>query len=140
MEPIVLDCSVVLKWYLDEPGAVEALSLHADDRLALHAPDVLLLEFDAAISANVRHRTLGAAAAPAIRGSVRSAGLVLHSFEGLLDGAFEIALATRKGLCDCLYLALAERVDATLITADRRFAAGLERTSLGGRVRLLAGV
>jgi len=140
MEPLVLDCSVVLKWYLDEPGAVEALSLHANDRLALHAPDLLLLEFDSAICSSVRHRTLGAAAVPAIRSSVRSAGLVLHSFEGLLDGAVEIALATRKGLYDCLYLALAERIDAVLITADRRFSAGLERTALGGRVRLLAGI
>lgn len=139
MEPVVLDCSVVLKWYLDEPGAVEALAFQRDERLSLHAPDVLLLEFDSAICSNVRHRTLDAPMAPVIRSSVRASGLGFFGFEPLLDVAVEISMKTRKGLYDCLYLALAERLDATLVTADRRFAAGLERTSLGGRVRLLAG-
>jgi predicted nucleic acid-binding protein len=140
MEPIVLDSSEVLKWYLEEPGAEEALAFQANDSLTLHAPDLVLVEVDSVLCAMVRQRALTARLVEAMRTSVRGAGLTLHGFRSLLDPAVEASRATNKALYDCLYLALAERLDATLITADRSFAAGLERTPLGGRVRLLAGI
>jgi len=40
-----------------------------------------------------------------------------------LPGALKLALELKHALQDCIYLALAERLDATLITADGKFVA-----------------
>ncbi|MCA9288543.1 MAG: type II toxin-antitoxin system VapC family toxin [Phycisphaerales bacterium] len=140
MEPVVLDTSVALKWYLEEAGSEEALALHSTASLALHAPDFLLLEFDSIMCARCRQKRVTEPLVERSRVAVRRSGVLFHPFESLLDPAVALALGTRKAVYDCMFLALAERLDAVLVTADKRFGAGLERTPLGGRIRLLAGV
>ena len=44
----------------------------------------------------------------------------VHSAGALLDAAFEIALTTRRTVYDCLYIALAERLDCVAVTADAK--------------------
>ncbi len=52
--------------------------------------------------------------------------------------ALELALELRHPVYDCVYLALAERLDRKLITADRRFLRGLADTEHDDRAIDLA--
>lgn len=66
--------------------------------------------------------------------------LQVHDDAGLLADALALALQLQHPACDCFYLALARRVDAPLVTADRRFHArcqAVEAAGLGERMRLL---
>lgn len=137
MEPIVLDSSVALKWYLEEPGTEHAKDLMLNQRLRLHAPDLLLLEFDAAMCASARQRRIPSKDVRVVRVALRRVGIELHDFASLLDPAVEISMATGKAVYDSLYLALAERLDALFVTADARLIRGLEGSPFGPRVRLL---
>jgi predicted nucleic acid-binding protein len=139
MEPVVLDSSVAVKWYFEEPGSEAAAKILASG-LILHAPELLLLEFDSVVSSEVRKRRISIARMREIRRELRATGLHLFALSDLLDGAVEASLATGKALYDCVYLALAEALVAMLVTAVRRFAAGLSGIRLGDRVHLLDGV
>jgi predicted nucleic acid-binding protein len=51
----------------------------------------------------------------------------LYSYLSLLPRAYEIASQARIGVFDCLYVALAEREQCELITADLRLLANLQK-------------
>ena len=51
----------------------------------------------------------------------------LYPLEGLAARAMEIALILDHPICDCFYLALAEREDVPLMTADRRLSTAAAR-------------
>ena len=63
------------------------------------------------------------------------AQIVLLPNEDDIDAAAELALQLQHPLPDCLYLAVAERLGAALITADRQFARRAQ--SVSERVQLL---
>jgi predicted nucleic acid-binding protein len=133
---IVLDASVALKFLLPEADSAMALRL-LQSPAALVAPDILPLELAAAIAKYHRRRliTLDEARAAAI-----AAGRIvtdLHSSRPLLAPAFELSLLIGHGVHDCLYLILARRLAAPLITADRRMRGKAERAGLEGQVHLL---
>ena len=48
----------------------------------------------------------------------------------LRERAFELALETKSSIYDCLYLALAEALEAPMVTADRKFFQALQNSSL----------
>lgn len=55
-----------------------------------------------------------------------------------IDAALQLAIDLNHPIYDCLYLALAIRLDTHVVTADRRFAAlNGSRADLDGRVRTL---
>ena len=56
------------------------------------------------------------------------------SDETLCAAAFRLALALDRPVYDCVYLALAQRVDAQLVTSDVRFANALAATEHKGTV------
>ncbi|MEZ6233761.1 MAG: type II toxin-antitoxin system VapC family toxin [Phycisphaerales bacterium] len=136
---VVVDASVAIKWYFDEPGSREATAvLKSSD--SLHAPELMLLECDAILCTEFRRGNLKENRLAEIRQELRAAGVTVIPLEDVLDLGVATSLATRKPLYDCIYLALAELLDGTFLTADKRFGAGLERTPLAGRIRLLDGV
>jgi predicted nucleic acid-binding protein len=115
---IVLDASVAVKWFASEPGSAEAKSLaRSDEELVapelVQARDALSLWFEA----------------------INDGDVVLLPDADHLAAASELALQLAHPLADCLYLALAERLGVTLITADRAFARRTEGRS--DLVRLL---
>ena len=66
--------------------------------------------------------------------------LQVHDSASLLADALTLALQLQHPACDCFYLALARRVDAPLVTADRRLHArchAVDAAGLGASVRLL---
>ena len=51
-----------------------------------------------------------------------------HSYRPLLRRAFDISSKTRVGVYDCLYVALAERENCELVTADDKLVKSLQRS------------
>jgi predicted nucleic acid-binding protein len=138
-DPLVVDSSVAIKWYFDEPGSDRAAEILGAG-WALHAPELLLLECDAVLCTEVRRGNLAAGTMQGVRAELRRSGLQFHPVADLLDAGVLASIAAGKALYDCVYLALAQTLDATLVTADARFAAGLTGTRLGSRIRLLEDV
>jgi predicted nucleic acid-binding protein len=50
----------------------------------------------------------------------------LHAYLPLLPRDYEVSSQTRKGVYDCLYVALAEREGCELLTADVKLIANLQ--------------
>lgn len=61
----------------------------------------------------------------------------LFPTEELLRDAFELSLELEHAMYDCLYLALALRQDAALVTADAAFVTAAHRGGYAAQVRLL---
>jgi predicted nucleic acid-binding protein len=122
----VVDASVAVKWLLPEVGAEAAARLlSASERL--FGPSLIRVEVAAALARKARLKEI------AVQDAETGADLWFRSIvdgvitivpdEADLPGALRLALALDHPLQDCLYLALAERLGASLITADSRFAA-----------------
>lgn len=137
---IVVDANVAAKWYLPEAGSEAALALMDGPEL-LFAPDLIRLEVLAAITRRVRTGEATAEAAmtqcQSWRRHLRAGAVTMLPEQDILDDAIRLALEIRHTLQDCLYLAVARKLDASLITADKPFQ---ERASrFYSRVSLLAG-
>jgi predicted nucleic acid-binding protein len=121
---IVVDANVAAKWYMPERGSEAALDLMAGP-VPLVAPDLIRLEVLAAITRRVR---TGEATVEESeqrcqhwRRHLHAGAVTLIPEDELLDEAVRLSMQARHTLQDCLYLAAARRLDATLITADEPF-------------------
>lgn len=137
---LVLDASVAIKWFTDEPGsdAAERVALHG----ALVAPDLLCAEVGPAGWRAVRMglmrreqtsscRRLSVATWASSGRSSRCGPARLQ----LWPRALAIAHLLDHPLPDCIYLALAESVARSVTTADRRLPARVTGTAWGASVR-----
>ncbi len=137
---IVVDASVAVKWFFAEPdaGAAEALLEHGQP---LVAPDLIRVEVPAAIAKKARVGQVSVEDARAALGlwwqAAAEGALFIVSDDRDIQAASELALALRHPLQGCVYLTLAERLAAPLVTADREFASLASRRS--GNVRRLGG-
>ena len=121
---IVVDASVAAKWFLPEADSEAAQALLAGPRRLL-APDLIRIEVAAAITRQAR---LGRLSADRVRALVAEwaqaladGAITLTPARDDIDGAAELAIQLRHPLQDCLYLALALRLDVPIVTADRAF-------------------
>ena len=136
----VIDASVAVKWFLPEPGedAAEQV-LTAGEQLT--APALIRIEVAAAILRKARFNEIDqqeAQMATWLWFQVLVDGVVtLVPDEADLPEAVRAALALKHPLQDCLYLAVAKRLGAPLVTADQKFAA--KASAAYPSVRLLAG-
>ena len=120
----MVDASVAIKWLLPEPGSDEAQGL-LDSGENLAGPGLMAVEVAAALARKSRLKEIAPQDADAaLELWLRSLadGLVeIVRDEEDLRGAFRLARALDHRLQDCVYLALAERLQATLVTADAEF-------------------
>ena len=131
----VVDASVALKWVLDEPGKEAADILLDGDLLA---PSLWLIEAANALWKRSQRGELRAGEAAAMLAELRNAPVTTVPIETDVAAALDIAARLGHPVYDCLYLALALREGAEVVTADRRFvAAAAKDPELAGRVRLL---
>jgi predicted nucleic acid-binding protein len=135
MSTLVIDASVAVKWLIAEMHSNVARAL-ADAGTDLIAPDLILAEVANALWRSVRMGRLTSSAAARAVDVLPPAFSRLVSAEPLLRRAFALAASIDHPVYDCLYLALAEREAADLVTADARLIA-LGRTLPGLRVRSL---
>ncbi|HLI67687.1 MAG TPA: type II toxin-antitoxin system VapC family toxin [Caulobacteraceae bacterium] len=132
---VVIDASVALKWVLDEPGQAAADGL-LDEELV--APSLWLIEAANALWRRSRRGEISNQEARDRLVALRSAPVATsEGADDLLDAA-DLAAQLDHPVYDCLYLAVALREDAWVVTADERFLAAVARSqTLAGRVRLL---
>ena len=137
---IVLDASVAAKTYLEEAGAEAATELLAGP-VKLLAPELIRLEVAGALCRRVRMGELDPGDA-----EVRSQHWLAELDKGLftltpdrdlLPEAVALSTKLKHALQDCLYLAVAIRFHAPLITADCTFHA--RAWPLYKQITLLAG-
>jgi predicted nucleic acid-binding protein len=114
----VIDASVAAKWVVEEDHSAQATLLLALD--ARHAPDHWLAEAANVLWSKVFHGDLTAADAEDRIGVLMRAPVVGVSIAGLMPRAFAISVACMVTIYDSLYVALAEKRDIPLVTADRR--------------------
>ena len=124
MKHLVIDASVVLKWFLadEEDGerALDILDSCAANRVALHGP--ALLEFEVAnglVIAKRKARVSEATALKAMEGFTEL-GIELHPLAPLYPRVLASCHRYNISAYDAAYLALAENLKADLVTADKR--------------------
>ncbi len=133
----VVDASVAVKWYLPEPGSVQAAAL-LRGHPQLIAPDLLTAELGNTLWKRTRRGDLTAReASRVVEAFVSSRPITLWSSESLLRGAWQIASDLGQTVYDALYLALAVAEDCRFVTADDRLVRALRSTTLGPFVRAL---
>jgi predicted nucleic acid-binding protein len=124
MKPIVVDTSVVFKWYRqtdDEEHVAQALALlndHLDGLTALSAPDLLIYELGNLLS--LKRESVSEPPVTILRRTLLL-DLQIHPIDQLLTER-ALAAAERYGvtLYDASFLALAGLLRCPFITADRK--------------------
>jgi predicted nucleic acid-binding protein len=119
MTAYVVDASVAAKWLLEEENSLDAAQL-LDNTYHLHAPDYMFVEIDNLLCKRVRRKDIHVDKAREVRAAVRGFDIEVHSFEVLIDMAWEIALKSGCSIYDALYVALAVMLDIQVVTADRK--------------------
>jgi predicted nucleic acid-binding protein len=128
---LIVDASIAVKWFLDEEGCEDARSLL--DTGSLFAPDLILLETYNAVWKRWRR---GEARASQLGDLVR---LLTQGLEKLIpsgDLAIHAAALSRElrhPVYDCVYLALAARERAPLVSADQRLVKIARRAKIEAR-------
>ncbi len=134
---VVIDASIAIKWFVPENLREQALDvLKAEDHLA--APDLLILDLASLALEKARRNEISSLQARTIMSGIESSGLELMPASIVCDRAIEIADTLDRSAYDCFYIATAERLDTTLITADARLCTALRDTGLESVVRVLS--
>jgi predicted nucleic acid-binding protein len=136
MRILVVDASVVAKWFLPEPDAAAALRL-LDGRHPLAAPDLIRSEVGNVVWKLHARGVLNTDEARDVVEHFLSMPLEIHDSMYLLAPALEIAIATNRTVYDSLYLALAVELGGTVVTADERWVNALVDSPFARFIRLL---
>ncbi len=131
---LVVDASIVAKWVMDEDGSDRALALRHE--AGLIAPSLIVSEVGNALWKAVRRGEVKNADAIAALGVAFGPFDALVPSEDLGVRALELAIALEHPVYDCVYLALAERERAPIITADRALLRAAKRVK-GIKTRVL---
>ena len=130
----VVDASIVVKWFLPEVHA-EAAKRLLDTTHDLLAPDLVWSELGNVLWKKLRRGQLERAQARAVLEDLRRYPLRIAAAEPLAGPALEIATDLGRSFYDCLYLALAQREDSALVTADRKFYDAVRASALTSWIR-----
>jgi predicted nucleic acid-binding protein len=131
LNQIVLDASVAAKWLLPpphEPLRDEANRIARDyneGRYEVIVPDVFWAEIANFLGKAARSGRCTRVEARSALEAIRDYNFQSLSSKSLLPAAFDIASLYDRAVYDCLYVALAERIGAELITADEKLANAL---------------
>lgn len=134
---LVVDASVAVKFLVLEDGWQEARRLIADPG-PLIAPDWIVPEVANAMWKKVARKELLEADALANLDVLPEFFVALAPARELLRDAYRRSFALKHAVYDCIYLELAMRETAKLVTADEKFVASATRGGLGEHVVLLA--
>jgi predicted nucleic acid-binding protein len=136
---LVIDASVVVKWFVEEIGSTDASRLLEDERFVFVVPSHAFGEIGNTLATYVRRGQLP-------REQVRGiASTLLRHLESvpadtLFAAAVDIAIEIGQTVYDTLYIALAEELDTVVATADERLLRALASTRWQRRVRNFADV
>ena len=130
---LVVDASIAVKWLVaeEDSDAADRLLAGGDD---LYAPRLMASEVANAVWRKARMGEIERGRAGILMAAVSEMPVHWSSDETVCVDAVRLAVALDRPAYDCVYLALAHRVDAQLVTADIRFANALATTEHGGTV------
>ena len=134
---VVVDASVAIKWFVEEPLWEEARRL-VERRDTIYAPDLLFAEVANAAWKMVRRNEIDRAQAMTMVAAVGDPLSRVFPSSQLRDRAFQIALDLGHPVYDCLYLACAELTGAVLGTADKRLCTAVADGPYAGLARHLS--
>lgn len=117
---LVVDASVVIKWFVPEVLAETAARL-LDGRCRLAAPDFLLVEAANVMWKKARLGEILPGDGEAALAELKDGPLEFVETRPLLEPALRIARELDHPVYDCIYIAAAVSLGAVAITADRRF-------------------
>jgi predicted nucleic acid-binding protein len=123
---VVVDASIAVPWFANEPRSIVNARLLEADR-PLFAPDFMPIEAANAWWKKVQLGDMQALDLDQAIVNLQSLGIELVPAASLLTRAARLALEIRHPVYDCLYLALARDRHARLATDDR----GLRRAARG---------
>lgn len=128
---LVLDASVGVKWFRDEPGSAQARLLlrdHAAGRVSLVAPSIFQFEV-----LDVARRHFGLVVARDVWGGIARSGIVLLGVDqDLTARMFDVCARLGCTLYDAAAPALADYLGGRLVSADRRAHGGVPGVMLIG--------
>ena len=123
---LVVDASVAVKWVLPESDSDRAAAIRTTDDDLL-APSLVFAEIGSAIwRAVIRGDVPAAEARKRLQVATAHYNRIVP-LEALADRAMDLAAHLRHPIYDCFYMALAEREDCALITADTRLLSAAKR-------------
>lgn len=136
MKAVVIDASVAVKWVFDEPNSDAAHRLLRDCEF-LHAPAHWLAEAATALWAkSALHRVLSRSESLARIEFLAGLPVRVAPLHEIIVRAGDMAHELTLTVYDTLYLALAERLGLTCVTADRKlFDCAARVPALGALVR-----
>lgn len=116
---IVIDASAALKWVLDEEGSDRAVALVETELLI--APDLWLIECANVLAMKARRGFLTDQQAVKALAVIETVSVRIMPTRGHVATAHAIALKLKASAYDSLYLALALKEHAVMVTADAAF-------------------
>ena len=136
MSVLVIDASVVIKWFLPEPYSINAIRL-LDAGHELVAPDLIFSECGNVLWKKWLRQELEPDVIPILlRDLFRMNVRIVPTFT-LTDEASRIAVTWRRSFYDSTYLALAVACNGRMITADEKLCNALKDTPVAERVIFL---
>ena len=114
---MIVDASVALAWFLDEPYSQQARALLLRSDLA--APSLLLAEAGHVLWRASRDGRLDADDASLALDAMSGAFAEMPDIASLAGDALAIARQVNHAVYDCFYMALARRLQRPLISQDR---------------------
>ena len=133
----VVDASVACKWYFEEPHSADARAL-ALAHPVLVAPDLIVAECANVAWRRVRYGQVPLEQAESFLNALPDWFEELTPSAELHQSAFRIARSLDHPVYDCLYIALAARDAAPLVTADKALVRRVRETVWRELVQLLA--
>jgi predicted nucleic acid-binding protein len=133
----IVDASVAVKWFVAETDSVVADELSASKH-RLFAPSLIMAEAANALARKAMAGLMSAAEACDYLHSLPYYLDDIVAVDELIESAPEKACGLRHPVYDLIYLEAARRLDAQLVTADRRFAAKIASTDFARHVTLLS--
>jgi len=116
---MILDASVVAKWFLEEEGTEKALEIREKyfrDEFDISLPDLLIYE----IANTLKYSNFSSPEIDRAISTIYSMDLFLvDPSQNIMRKASEIAIDKELSIYDATYVALAHQLSTKLITADK---------------------
>ena len=123
MDKVVVDSSVVIKWFVTEPHSAEAhrvLAEYQAGALNFLAPDLLYAEMGNIVWKKHRFQGVATADAQLIIDNFRALTFTVTATVVLLEDAYRLAVRHQRTVYDSLYVALSVREACRMVTADQK--------------------
>lgn len=131
MDKIVVDSSVVVKWFVTEPLSAEShriLDSYQSGAITLLAPDLLNAEVGNIIWKKHRFQGLAKTDAEQVIAAFRELTIEFTPTAELVEDAFRIAVEHERTVYDSLYVALSEREKCPFVSADERLVNAISKS------------